>query len=337
MESITLAHDLTCHINNGRAGGNVIMKVDMAKAYDLVSWLFLLRMMRALGFIAAWCDLVYRTISNCFYSVLWDGFSFGHFKSNRGVRHGDPLSPSLLSSAWNRSAHIASSQILPYFVKARRLMPTKAIFSFPVTCPRRSAERCWSLLANFIWDNSGQARRHWVNWADVCRDKCAGGLGIKYLDDIRKGLQHKLAWRCMYPSSLWGRFVRSTYKEGKLGSHTWTYISKVLPSLRNQSTWDIGRGEISVRDYCWLYQISPPTTLTNLSLHVALANPETRHVLYDILPPHGQDVWQNITISDHTDALLWSRSSSNTFSTKDFRATISTPLRHFTLYTTCPF
>ncbi|KAL9687569.1 hypothetical protein QQ045_031974 [Rhodiola kirilowii] len=95
MESITLAHDLTFHINNGRAGGNVIMKVDMAKAYDRVSWLFLLRMMRALGFNAAWCDLVYWTISNCFYSVLWDGPSFRHFKSNRGVQQGDPLSPSI--------------------------------------------------------------------------------------------------------------------------------------------------------------------------------------------------------------------------------------------------
>ncbi|KAL9667177.1 hypothetical protein QQ045_001526 [Rhodiola kirilowii] len=52
MESITLAHELTCHINNGRAGGNVIMKLDMSKAYDRVSWLFLLRMMRALGFNA---------------------------------------------------------------------------------------------------------------------------------------------------------------------------------------------------------------------------------------------------------------------------------------------
>ncbi|KAL9680117.1 hypothetical protein QQ045_017994 [Rhodiola kirilowii] len=174
----------------------------------------------------------------------------------------------------------------------------------------------------------GQAHRHWVNWADVCRDKCAGGLGIKSLEDIRKGLQHKLAWRCMEPSSLWGRFVLSTYKEGHPGSHTWTYISKVLPSLRNQSTWDIGRGEISVRDFCWLYQISSPTTVTNLPLHVALANPKSCHVLHNILPPHGQDVLQNITISDHADAFLWSRSPSNTFSTKDFRVITSTPQAH---------
>ncbi|KAL9682814.1 hypothetical protein QQ045_014623 [Rhodiola kirilowii] len=67
IDSIALAHELTCHINNGHPGGNIIMKIDMSKAYDQVSWLFLLRMMQALGFKNTWCDLIYRLISNCWY------------------------------------------------------------------------------------------------------------------------------------------------------------------------------------------------------------------------------------------------------------------------------
>ncbi|KAL9659580.1 hypothetical protein QQ045_024387 [Rhodiola kirilowii] len=52
-------------------------------------------MLRAFGFSALWCDLIFRNIANCWYSIAWDGELYGHFKSNRGVRQGDPLSPSL--------------------------------------------------------------------------------------------------------------------------------------------------------------------------------------------------------------------------------------------------
>ncbi|CAM8909441.1 unnamed protein product [Rhodiola kirilowii] len=129
VESIALAHDITCHINNGRPGGNVILKIDMSKAYDRVSWLFLLKAMQALGFNHIWCDLIYRLISNCWYSVLWDGSSYGHFKSNQGVRQGDPISPSLFILAMEVFSRLIVSQsqagsIIPYFTKAGALQVT---------------------------------------------------------------------------------------------------------------------------------------------------------------------------------------------------------------------
>ncbi|KAL9670814.1 hypothetical protein QQ045_008372 [Rhodiola kirilowii] len=94
-ENIALAHDLTHDLNHKTFGGNIIVKLDMAKAYDRISWSFILGTFRNLGFSEIWCDLIYRCISNCVYSVKWDGRLYGFFRSSRGVRQGDPLSPSL--------------------------------------------------------------------------------------------------------------------------------------------------------------------------------------------------------------------------------------------------
>ncbi|KAL9680090.1 hypothetical protein QQ045_017966 [Rhodiola kirilowii] len=134
MDSIALAHDLTCHINNGHLGGNVLIKLDMSKAYDRISWIFLLRMLKALGFNQKWCDLIYHNISNCGYSVLWDGSPFGHFKSNQGVRQGDPLSPSLFiicMEAFSRMLHhqVATNRIYPYFVKVGALVVNHLLYA----------------------------------------------------------------------------------------------------------------------------------------------------------------------------------------------------------------
>ncbi|KAL9668232.1 hypothetical protein QQ045_002609 [Rhodiola kirilowii] len=81
-ECIGLAHDLVKDINNKTFGGNVLIKLDMSKAYDRLSLRFLLNMLRALGFSEQWCDLIHRNIPNCWYSIAWDGDCYGHFKFN---------------------------------------------------------------------------------------------------------------------------------------------------------------------------------------------------------------------------------------------------------------
>lgn len=96
-QCITLAHDVVADIHKKVNGGNVILKLDMSKAYDHLSWIFLLRGMASYGFSNKWCDIVYRNFCNCWYSIRLLGKSFGFNKSNIARRQGDPLSPTLLS------------------------------------------------------------------------------------------------------------------------------------------------------------------------------------------------------------------------------------------------
>lgn len=47
----------------------MMVKLDMTKAYDRVSWIFLAKVLRRFGFSEVLIDLVWRLINNNWYSV----------------------------------------------------------------------------------------------------------------------------------------------------------------------------------------------------------------------------------------------------------------------------
>ena len=94
-ENIMLAQEITHRIKQPNKGDNVVIKLDMAKAYDRVSWSYTCLVLQKMGFGENFIDLVWRIMSNNWYSVIINGYRHGFFKSTRGLKQGDPLSPSL--------------------------------------------------------------------------------------------------------------------------------------------------------------------------------------------------------------------------------------------------
>lgn len=94
-ENVLLAQEIVRDINKRNKHHNVVFKLDMTKAYDRVSWVYLIKVMRKFGFTERMIDMIWRLLSNNWYSILVNGQTHGFFASTRGLKQGDPLSPRL--------------------------------------------------------------------------------------------------------------------------------------------------------------------------------------------------------------------------------------------------
>jgi mannosylglycoprotein endo-beta-mannosidase len=72
-----------------------MVKLDIAKAFDSVSWTYLLDMLRARGFSQRWCDWIALLLSTASTRVILNGNVGDRIRHRRGLRQGDPLSPFL--------------------------------------------------------------------------------------------------------------------------------------------------------------------------------------------------------------------------------------------------
>ena len=73
----------------------ILCKLDVEKAYDKLNWKFLLTVLREMGFGSKWIGWIQWCISIASFSMIINGSPVGFFKSTRGLRQGDPLSPYL--------------------------------------------------------------------------------------------------------------------------------------------------------------------------------------------------------------------------------------------------
>ena len=78
-ENVLLAHEIIKDINKRNKWQNVMVKLDMTKPYDRVSWIFITKVLRKFGFSERIIDMIWRLISSNWYSVLVHGQSMGSF------------------------------------------------------------------------------------------------------------------------------------------------------------------------------------------------------------------------------------------------------------------
>lgn len=139
FENILFAQEIIDDFDREQKGGNSVMKFEMAKVYDRVTWPFLSQVMRGLGFSEAWVQMVlsfqpsnekigfFRSMGTNGVETNLMQLVFYHckcseawlLKSTNGLRQGDPGPPSLF---------VISFQLL--FSMLNKLLTKKGFASF---------------------------------------------------------------------------------------------------------------------------------------------------------------------------------------------------------------
>ena len=78
--------------------------------YDRLEWPYLKAVMIKLGFSPRFTETVMRCVSSVTFSVLFNGGCLDGFRSTRGLRQGDPISPYLFLLAAKGLSCLLKSQ-----------------------------------------------------------------------------------------------------------------------------------------------------------------------------------------------------------------------------------
>lgn len=73
----------------------MVLKIDLEKAYDRISWNFILHTLKEFKLEPDWITntIIMNCVSNINSAIIWNGETLPNIPMGRGLRQGDPLSP----------------------------------------------------------------------------------------------------------------------------------------------------------------------------------------------------------------------------------------------------
>ncbi|XP_057811785.1 uncharacterized protein LOC131026023 [Salvia miltiorrhiza] len=133
-------------MNRTNRSANMACKIDIKKAFDTMSWDFILKVFRVLGFHERFIQWLSIIFSSPRISILYNGHLSGYFACTRGVRQGDPLSPIIFGIAEDLLSHlilncVAARRLTPMSFSRSMLFPTHLLYADDILIFCRASTR----------------------------------------------------------------------------------------------------------------------------------------------------------------------------------------------------
>lgn len=150
-------------------GGNIAIKIDIAKAFDTLDWDFLLKVLQAFGFCSTFIKWINSILQSAKLSILINGSPCGYFSCSRGVRQGDPLSPILFCLAEEVLSrliclHSSKGSLKPISSPKSCSAPTHSLYADDVMLFYRGDKKNLLLVLKILQDYSN-ASGQFINYS----------------------------------------------------------------------------------------------------------------------------------------------------------------------------
>lgn len=201
MDNIHIAQELLRKYARKISLPRCILKVDIQKAYDTISWDFLHDALVSLNFPSKIIGWLMECVSSTFFSLSINGQFHGFFKGKRGLRQGDPLAPFLFAlclEVLSRSLkHMSRSPTFGFHPKCLNMRLTHLTYADDLPLFARGYVQSVSLVMNCLnkfEDMAGLRIKHmksniyiasvdeWVRSSILQLSRfCCGQLPFRYL------------------------------------------------------------------------------------------------------------------------------------------------------------
>jgi mannosylglycoprotein endo-beta-mannosidase len=156
-DNIALTQEMTQNLHTNTRGGNVILNIDMEKAFDRLEWNFIYKVLTSFGFSNTWINLIKNCIEVIPISIIINGSSSSFFNSSRGLRQGDPMSPYLFILAEEVLSRgitnlLDQNKINPYFVTKSIKGISHSLYADDIIIFTNGNSKSLSNLMNFLLD-----------------------------------------------------------------------------------------------------------------------------------------------------------------------------------------